>query len=59
VHNSGIKYPEYGKKLELLGPRAINVGVDVNDFCPVSIKAIFEKVETAKAMDGDKPNHIL
>jgi calcineurin-like phosphoesterase family protein len=49
VHNSGIKHPEYGSKLQLLGPRAVNVGVDVNDFYPVSIKAIFDKVETAKA----------
>jgi calcineurin-like phosphoesterase family protein len=43
VHNSGIKYPEYGEKLQLLGPRAVNVGVDVNDFFPVSVTAIFEK----------------
>jgi len=46
VHNSGIKYPEYGEKLRLLGPRAVNVGVDVNDFFPVSVKEILEKTGT-------------
>jgi calcineurin-like phosphoesterase family protein len=50
VHNSGIKYPEFGEKLRFLGQQAVNVGVDVNDFYPVSIKVIFEKVETEKAM---------
>jgi calcineurin-like phosphoesterase family protein len=48
VHNSGIQYPEYGENLRLLGPRAFNVGVDVNDFYPVSVKAIFEKIKTAQ-----------
>ena len=56
VHNSGIRHPEYGEKLQLLGPRAVNIGVDVNDFYPLSIKAIFEKIETAKAMNGDESN---
>jgi len=32
------------EKLNLLGPRAVNVGVDVNNFYPVSVKAIFEKI---------------
>jgi calcineurin-like phosphoesterase family protein len=45
VHNSGIKYPDFGEKLKMLGPRAINVGVDVNDFYPVSIKQILESVK--------------
>jgi len=53
VHNSGNNYPEYGEKLQLLGPRAFNVGVDVNGFYPVSIKEIFERVEKAKAMNAD------
>jgi calcineurin-like phosphoesterase family protein len=44
VHNSGIKYPDFGEKLKMLGPRAINVGVDVNFFYPVSIKQIMESV---------------
>jgi len=48
VHNSGIKYPEYGEKLKMLGSRAFNVGVDVNDFYPVSIKDIIARVESAK-----------
>ena len=43
VHNNGIKDPDFGKQLNLLGPRAINVGVDVNDFFPVSIKTIMDK----------------
>ena len=42
VHNSGIKYPDFGEKLKVLGPRAINVGVDVNDFYPVSVKQIID-----------------
>jgi calcineurin-like phosphoesterase family protein len=29
----------------MLGPRAFNVGVDVNDFYPVSIKAIMDQVK--------------
>ncbi|MEX9223394.1 metallophosphoesterase [Providencia rettgeri] len=42
VHNSG-KDPEQFKRLAMLGPRAINVGVDVNDFFPISIKQILKK----------------
>jgi calcineurin-like phosphoesterase family protein len=45
VHNSGLKHPDFGEKLKLLGPNAINVGVDVNDFYPVSIKQILDKVK--------------
>jgi len=41
VHNSGLKHPEFGEKLRVLGPNAFNVGVDVNNFYPVSIKKIF------------------
>jgi calcineurin-like phosphoesterase family protein len=48
VHNSGIQHPEYGEKLKLLGSNAFNVGVDVNDFYPVSIKQILELVEKGK-----------
>jgi calcineurin-like phosphoesterase family protein len=44
VHNSGIQHPEFGEKLKILGPRAVNVGVDVNDFYPVSIKTITDKI---------------
>jgi calcineurin-like phosphoesterase family protein len=43
VHNSGVRFPETREKLKLLGPRAINVGVDVNDFYPVSIKQILDR----------------
>jgi calcineurin-like phosphoesterase family protein len=56
VHNSGIKYPEYGERLKLLGPRAVNVGVDVNDFYPVSITAVFEKIGKSKELYADKGN---
>jgi calcineurin-like phosphoesterase family protein len=59
VHNSGIKHPEYGEKLRLLGPRAFNIGVDVNDFYPLSIKTIIGKIETAKAANGDASNQNL
>jgi calcineurin-like phosphoesterase family protein len=44
VHNSAERNPEFGEKIKLLGSRAINVGVDVNDFYPVSIKRILEMV---------------
>ena len=45
VHNSALLYPEFGEKVKLLGPKAINVGVDVHDFYPVSIKKIIEMVK--------------
>jgi len=45
VHNSGIRHPDYGEKLKLLGPRAINVGVDVNNFYPVSLQEILKRVK--------------
>ena len=45
VHNSGIKNPDYGEKLTALGRYAINVGVDVNDFYPVSLKQILESIK--------------
>jgi len=44
VHNSGILHPEFGETLKVLGQRAINVGVDVNDFYPVSIYDIKQRV---------------
>ena len=48
VHNSGEKDPKFGEKLKILGPKAINVGVDVNDFYPVSIKQIIKKTLEAE-----------
>ena len=42
VHNSGIKYADFGEKLKMLGRRAISVGVDVNDFYPVSLKQVID-----------------
>ncbi|WP_347253859.1 metallophosphoesterase [Leminorella grimontii] len=44
VHNSG-KDPEQRKRLSALGPRAINVGVDVNRFFPVSINAVLKQAQ--------------
>jgi calcineurin-like phosphoesterase family protein len=48
VHNSTVKYPEFADKIKILGQQAINVGVDVNDFYPVSIKQIINKIKEAK-----------
>jgi len=45
VHNSGKRDMELGARLEILGKKAINVGVDVNDFYPVSIKKILDMVK--------------
>jgi len=42
VHNSAEKNDEFAGKVKMLGNRAINVGVDVNDFYPFSIKKILE-----------------
>jgi len=44
VHNSGNKIEEQ-KKFKLLGKRAINVGVDVNNYYPVSIEKIIKMAE--------------
>jgi calcineurin-like phosphoesterase family protein len=45
VHNSGVRKPEVGKKLNVLGPRAINVGVDEHDYYPVSVKEILDQAK--------------
>lgn len=42
VHNSG-KDINQKKRLDVLGNKAYNVGVDVNNYCPVSIKEIICK----------------
>ena len=47
VHNSGIQHPEFGEKLKMLGPRAVNVGVDVHNFSPVSINEIVDRIDGA------------
>ena len=44
VHNSASKYPDFAEKVKILGRKAINVGVDVHDFYPVSIKRIIASV---------------
>lgn len=43
VHNSGNN-KERHQKFNLLGKRAINVGVDVHDFYPVSIEKVLQMV---------------
>jgi calcineurin-like phosphoesterase family protein len=43
VHNSS-KSPEQARRLAVLGHRAINVGVDVNDYFPISIDTILRRV---------------
>jgi len=50
VHNNGERDPEFGEKLRMLGPRAFNVGVDVNDFYPVSIKKIIDQVALGQTL---------
>jgi len=45
VHNSIERDPDFKKKLEMLEKKAINVGDDVNDFFPVSIKKILDMVK--------------
>jgi calcineurin-like phosphoesterase family protein len=44
VHNNGKNY-EQKKRLEVLGKRAINVGVDVNNYYPISIQTIIKMVK--------------
>lgn len=44
VHNSS-KNQDQRKRLEVLGDRAFNVGVDVNNYFPVSIESILKKVK--------------
>jgi len=38
VHNSN-KDPKQAKRLDILGSRAFNVGVDVNNYAPISIES--------------------
>jgi calcineurin-like phosphoesterase family protein len=44
VHNGGNN-PGYQEKFKMLGPKAINVGVDVNNFYPVSIQKVIQMAE--------------
>jgi len=48
AHNSGERDSEFGEKQRLFGSRAINIGVDVNEFYPVNIKVIINKVKMGK-----------
>ena len=43
VHNSGKDPGQNNKRLSILGNNAFNVGVDVNNFFPVSIETIIKK----------------
>jgi calcineurin-like phosphoesterase family protein len=44
--------PEQKKRFEALGQRAVNVGVDVHDYYPVSIEAILKTVENVPPEPG-------
>jgi calcineurin-like phosphoesterase family protein len=44
IHNSGNN-KEQNERFKLLGKRAINVGVDVNNYCPISIEQIIKMAE--------------
>lgn len=44
VHNS-VKEPSQAARLAVLGNRAYNVGVDVNDYFPVSIDSILKRID--------------
>jgi calcineurin-like phosphoesterase family protein len=44
VHNSGNNIKER-EKFKVLGKRALNVGVDVNNFCPISIEKIVKEIQ--------------
>jgi calcineurin-like phosphoesterase family protein len=48
VHNSVKKHPDFSEKIKMLGSNAINVGVDMNDFYPVSLKEILNRVNSQK-----------
>jgi calcineurin-like phosphoesterase family protein len=47
VHNSREKNLEYQERFKPLGKKAINVGIDVHNFYPVSIKRIIEMADEA------------
>lgn len=43
IHNNSTRSPEDAAKFALLGPRAINVGVDCNDYYPISVDTIYKR----------------
>ena len=43
VHNNASHLPENTSVLQNLDPRAINIGIDVNDFFPVSADTVYAK----------------
>jgi calcineurin-like phosphoesterase family protein len=50
VHNGG-RNAEYQERFKQLGSRAVNVGVDVQDYRPMNINRI---IEMADSPDGDR-----
>ena len=48
VHNSGNS-PEQKGRFDFLGKNAINVGVDVNNYCPISIDRIINDYKQRQA----------
>ncbi|MCL2053203.1 MAG: metallophosphoesterase [Oscillospiraceae bacterium] len=43
IHNNTSHIPDHSVKFACMGNRAINVGVDCNNFFPVSAKEVYEK----------------
>jgi len=42
-HRNTSQIPEVSAKFELMGERAINVGVDLNNYFPVSAESVYER----------------
>jgi calcineurin-like phosphoesterase family protein len=51
VHHGGNN-PEQKKQFETLGQRAVNVGVDVHEYYPVSIETVLKMVENTSPEPG-------
>ena len=54
VHNNSSHISEDTARLSVLGNRAVNVGVDCNNFFPISVKVIYDRVFSDKCnlLDG-------
>jgi len=50
VHNSAEKNPEAGERIKSLSSHAVNVGVDLHDYCPVPIEKIIEIINEKTAV---------
>jgi calcineurin-like phosphoesterase family protein len=54
VHNSPLRDAACRKRFHVLGPRAINVGVDAHNFYPVSIQQIMEQANQPEPWPSDR-----